>query len=664
MVVALLPVSVVHAATSGTCGSNLTWTLDDEGTLTIRGTGNMTNWTGSTMPQWYSSNTIIKAIVISDAVTSIGSFAFAKCSGCTSVTIPKSVTSIGSNAFLMCYGLKRVYITDISAYLNCEYGDRQANPMNIASELYLNGEKASGEIAIPNGVKQIQERAFYGCAGLTGVTIPNSVTSIGGGAFIGCTGLTSVTIPDSVTSIGGSAFSGCAGLTSVTIPDSVTSIGGSAFSACAGLTGVTIPDSVTSIVGNTFYGCTGLTSVTLPDSVTSIGISAFYGCTGLTEVTIQGGITSIGEKAFIGCNSLKKIRISDLAAWCSATGGFNNPTFPLGLELYLNDDLVTELVIPEGVTSIGSFRFRGFYDITSVTIPNTVTSIATAAFESCTGLTSVNIPDSVTLVDSSVFTGCVGLTNITVPSSLTSIGYRMFANCTGLTRVTIPDGVTSIGTFAFAGCMGLSEIVIPDSVTSISSSAFENCIKLKHIFYLGSEEKWNSIGGGEQNVALNSVTKIYNAEKKTYKLETNCDNTLSDVTDYAIFEKPSVENGNKRLTGWYDNAALSGEAVSFPYYGSAEKLYAKWENIGCTKTAIQTMQGGSKLFIVTPTDLPTGSTIILALYNGGELVDLQTAENQNSAVYFLSSADYTDARVMAWDSLSAMGAVCDAEMVK
>jgi len=136
-------------------------------------------------------NTEIKNLVIPNSVTSIGDFAFALCSGLTSVTIPNSVTSIGDCAFDHCSGLTSV--------------------------------------TIPNSVTSIGEDAFYDCSGLTSVTIGNSVTSIGDRAFWGCSGLTKVTIPNSVTSIGEDAFYCCGGLTSVTIPNSVTNIGGDAF---------------------------------------------------------------------------------------------------------------------------------------------------------------------------------------------------------------------------------------------------------------------------------------------------------------------------------------------------------------------------------------------------------------------------------------------------
>ena len=224
----LFTIKTDAAAYSGKCGDNLTWSLDtDTGVLTISGTGDMYDWSYDSYAPWDSNRSSVKTVVIGDSVTSIGKYAFYKCTGLTSVTIPDSVTSIGGSAFRY-------------------------------------------------------------CESLTSVTIPDSVTSIGSWAFYGCTGLASLTIPDSVASIGEATFRNCTQLTSVTIPDSVASIGKSAFYGCTGLTSVTIPDSVTSIGDSAFYGCTGLTSITIPDSVTSIGGYAFAYCTGLTDVYYTG----------------------------------------------------------------------------------------------------------------------------------------------------------------------------------------------------------------------------------------------------------------------------------------------------------------------------------------------------------------------------------------
>ena len=192
----------------GKCGDNVDFTLDENGVLTISGTGPMwdfkwNNQTYTVDTPWRDERKTISHGEIQNGVTTIGERAFYRCEGLTSVTIPDSVISIG-------------------------------------------------------------DRAFFWCAGLTSVTIPDSVTTIGDSAFSKCAGLTSVTIPDSVTSIGNGAFHECIGLTSVTIPDSVTSIGDWAFENCAKLTSVTIPDSVTKIGWHAFYDCDKLISVSVP----------------------------------------------------------------------------------------------------------------------------------------------------------------------------------------------------------------------------------------------------------------------------------------------------------------------------------------------------------------------------------------------------------------
>ena len=198
LAVLFLP-TTANAAYSGTCGTNLTWTLDDAGTLTISGTGAMYDYDWGDAP-WYSRRSSVKKVMIADGVTTIGDSAFYDCSSLTSVTIPDSVTTIG-------------------------------------------------------------RYAFYDCTSLTSVTIPDSVTTIGSFAFSYCTSLTGVTIPDSVTTIGASAFFVCYRLTSVTIGNSVTTIGDYAFYDCDSLTGVTIPDSVTTIGNYAFASCTSLTDV-------------------------------------------------------------------------------------------------------------------------------------------------------------------------------------------------------------------------------------------------------------------------------------------------------------------------------------------------------------------------------------------------------------------
>ena len=211
---------------------------------------------------------------------------------------------------------------------------------------------------------------------------------------------------------------------SVVIPESVTyngitycvtSIEYAAFAYCTGLTSITIPNSVTSIGEWAFRECSGLTNVVIGNSVTSIGEEAFKDCTGLTSVVIGNSVTSIGESAFSGCTGLTAVHISDLAAWCNIDFA-NSDADPLynAKNLYINGDLVTNLVIPNSVTSIGD-----------------------AAFANCINLKSITIHDGVKTIGESAFSGCSKVETIYIGNSIESIKNYAFANCNNIFEIEI-----------------------------------------------------------------------------------------------------------------------------------------------------------------------------------------------------------------------------------
>ena len=245
---------------------------------------------------------------------------------------------------------------------------------------------------------------------------------------------------------------------------------------------LTFDDTITSIGKEAFRDCRSLTSVSIPDGVTEIGKDAFYGCSSLASITIPASVTEIGGEAFRDCSSLTSVHITDIAAWCGISFSDNaaNPLY-YAHNLYLNGELVTDLVIPDGVTSIGDYAFRDCSSLTSITIPDSVTEIGDYAFSKCTSLTSVTIGNGVNSIGRSAFSNCSSLTSVTIPDGVTEIGYYTFYNCTSLTSITIPDSVTSIGSHAFRGCSSLTSVTIPDSVTQIGQSAFYECSSLTSI---------------------------------------------------------------------------------------------------------------------------------------------------------------------------------------
>ena len=219
-------------------------------------------------------------------------------------------------------------------------------------------------------------------------------------------------------------------------------------------------------------------------SVTSIGSSAFSGCSSLTAVHIPASVTSIGSSAFYGCSSLTAVHISSIEAWCKITfeNYESNPLYHAH-NLYLNGELVTNLVIPDGVTSIGNYAFLDCSSLTAITIPEGVTSIGDYAFRDCSSLTAITFPENsqLTSIGEYAFSACSILTAITIPEGVTSIGYYAFNGCRSLTAITIPEGVTSIEYHAFYGCSILTAINIPEGVTSIGQAAFYGCSSLTAI---------------------------------------------------------------------------------------------------------------------------------------------------------------------------------------
>ena len=462
-------------------------------------------------------------------VTSIGYGAFQQCYDLTNIVIPNSVTNIGNYAFPSCIMLK--------------------------------------SISIPNSVTNIGDFAFSGCTGLTSITIPNNVTNIGSNAFYNCTGLANVTIGSSVTSIGGSAFSECDGLTSMTIPNSVTSIGWGAFLGCSSLEYLCIEDgegilsmgneifnycplrtlylgrnlSYSSTYGdNPFFNKASLESVTIGNRVTSIGKYEFYGCTSLRNISIGNSVTSIGKDAFYGCTDLETTYISDLAAWCNID--FYDYNVNPARNLYLNEELVTNLVIPDGVTEIKSYAFYYCASLTSVTIPNSVTSIGNSAFSNCHGLTSMTIPNSVTSIGDYAFHGCTDLTSIEIPNNVTSIAEGTFCSCASLTSIAIPNSITSIDYASFYYCDALTSIYLLGEIPPSANNSFTKDPEDQYAYITlyvptGSLKTYQNADTWKnfQNIQEFDVTGIKNADTGNITIKVTANGiSLSNAEDAKV----------------------------------------------------------------------------------------------------------------------------------
>ena len=385
---------------SGTCGDDLTWVLDDQGTLTIRGTGDMQSFGYHGAP-WNIIRDSIVGVVLEDGVTDIGINAFVDCSNLATVTIPESVKTIQVTAFTGCISLTAVHVDPDNAYYRSEDGIVYSKD-GTTLVLYP-AASSETEVSVPNGVREIGFDAFADCSKLEMVTIPESVKTIQGTAFARCTGLTAVHVdPDNAyyRSEDGVVYS----------KDGTTLV---RYPAASSETEVSVPNGVRVIGRYAFADCINYTQINLPDSVKKIEYEAFSICRNLTSMSLPEGLESLGGYAFVNCRSLKSI------------------------------------VVPEGITQIEPGVFQQCTSLEKVILPSGITRIGGLSFWWCPSLTDINIPDSVKVIEGAAFSACSSLEEIILPDGLESIEEYAFNGCNNLKRLTIPDSVTEIGDKAF-----------------------------------------------------------------------------------------------------------------------------------------------------------------------------------------------------------------------
>ena len=562
------------------------WRNDSELYVTYRGD----NWSDGR--HCYSGIVVIPEFVIyggnTYSVTCIGSGAFFG-DGLTSVTIPNSVTTIWSSAFMDCMGLRSLTIPNSvmhiedGAFMGC------FNLTSIVSEIKnpfkIGGAfgSSSATLIVPAGTKSL----YQSTAGWN--EFQNIVEASEGGGIgevfesgginyrIGENNTVSVTE-------GNTIYSGA-----LVIPNQVTYLG--------------TTYSVTSIEYEAFMDCSGLTSITIPNSVTSIEGQAFWGCSSLTSITIGNSVTFIGDWAFNGCSGLTSVHITDLEAWCKILfGDFGeHESNPLDYahHLYMNGSEITNLVIPNSVTSIGDRAFVGCSGLTSIKIPNSVTSIGSSAFYGCKGLTTI-------------------VSEIETPFVIESENYNsVFSDDTYIVaELIVPYGTKA----AYQATEGWNKFTMITEAADKDGTLFT----IDRITYEGSKS--------ERTVIVKSVDKALTSLKIPASIG-------YDGTDYQV-----IGLGNDAFKGcsmgaliWDIDATLPNNAFSNASIGSNFLLYVKSANYAPSTVKNVVVDG-------------TAQTIVLS-DNGGQFYCPQTFIARNIS-YTHNYTMETGGNGKGWEALA------------
>ena len=392
---------------------------------------------------------------------------------------------------------------------------------------------------------------------------------LGVGFFLKCKSLKAITLPGNLKSVGDYAFSNCSSLETLNLPSGITTIGNNALYYCSSLTNLTLPSGLISIGDRAFENCYSLTSLEFPSSLTTLGELVFAGCYELSNLTLHSNLTDVKSNYLFGgasnYNNLKDVRYiidSDLETYLQS----NHPVFyeiNCGIKYYLNDQEITTLEIPSGITSIGDGVFFNSNSLTNLALSSRVTSIGISAFSYCGNLQDVRyyiyddfatyiqnghpafyvgcgikyywnnqeistleIPSSVTKIGDYAFHRCSGLTTLNLPSNVTSIGYRAFSECSDLTSVDLPSSITNIGDYVFFYCENLSKVNLPSEITAISNGAFGGCSSLKNI----------ELPAGITSIGNNAFTGCSNLQN------INLPSGITTIGDYAFVGCSNLTN--------------------------------------------------------------------------------------------------------------------------
>ena len=528
----------------------------------------------SIKPYLFGGASSIKTVTFPETLESIGEGAFEYCHGIESITIPESVDEIGNAAFCGCDGMKSFTLKRVPAALGenllsgCISLETASIPDNLTviPKGMFSGCESLESLTLPSSLKSIERGAFSRCNLLAKVTLPDSLESVGDyafceskvkdiefgkkiktigeNAFFYCDSLKAAILPEGLESIGKYAFNYCTSLKELYIPGSVTNLGDYAFYNCVELTDVSFGEGLTNIPEWAFSNCKSIEKLTLPEGLKTIDERAFQSCSALKEITFPSSLETIGTNAFDFCLKVERINVSSLEAWMNVD--INSFIFYHGGgELVVNGEVLTELNIPEGCTTIKKLTFAGCDSLKKATFPDSLTTIENTAFYK-TGLTELST-NNVETIGASAFYMCKSLESADL-NHVKTIGNDAFNGCEVLKTVDFGDSLESMGKNAFNECKKLEAAIMPDTLESIGERAFDYCIALKSakmrgVKTIGNFAFWNcgALADVEIGEKLKSIDGHAFYECKSIK-SIYLPDGFEKLGEYAFYEATSLES--------------------------------------------------------------------------------------------------------------------------
>ncbi len=493
----------------------------------------------------FKSNSQISSIVTGAGVTAIGEEAFRDCIRLYSVDMSAStVTTIEPYTFDGCYNLTNATLPSglatigICAFRECEQlGDITATSVTSVAERAF---QYSGILSFTagNGLTAIACDTFSGCARLKTVAIPG-VVSISNQAFANCVSMRQINM-NAVETIGEYAFYRCHALTSAALP-AVRVIGQCGFEECAALTSITLGENLTTISESSFRDCGKLVVIVNNSSFNlKVGEMGPGYITRNAQVVLtaaddtiktEGDFTYFVDKDTSKTYFLAYIGTADKVSLPAKLGGNSYDIFRFA---FFGSQL-TEVTLPEGVTSIGPSAFA-YSKIQKVLLPTTLKSISDSVFEG-SELVEFVANTGLETIGAAAFKHCEKLRTVVFSDTVETVGESLFRECDILSSVNLGKGLTEVSAFMFDGCTNLSTLLIPKSVTSFGVRWYVECPKLIEVIDLTNRLTYDK---------LTISTKIEPSVKnlKTYEDRSNI------ATDKNGFVFYSDGNGNNYLINY------------------------------------------------------------------------------------------------------------------